>query len=149
MTEAMGHRGYISSRRINNNRVPQHVQNIVVRNYAERHGIGYLLSATEMSPENCFIVLNDVLDNLEFVDGIIMFSLFMMPKEASARHEIYKRVLDEGKSLHAAVEGISIESEIDVERTETLFQITGILDNCLTPEEIFSGFSNPPTPENC
>lgn len=137
MTDALGHRGYIFSREINNNRVPQHVQNIVVRNYADRHCIRYLLSVAEMSPDNCYIVLNDVLDNLHLVDGIIMYSLFMMPKDANTRHRIYGKILEERKSLHAAVEGITVNSKIDIERTEELFQINNILDNCLNPEEIF------------
>jgi sporadic carbohydrate cluster protein (TIGR04323 family) len=42
-----GHRGYIASRPVRGQDWPQHVQNLVVRDYAQRNGLHYLLSATE------------------------------------------------------------------------------------------------------
>ena len=42
-----GWRGYVSSREINGQLIPQRVQNLVLRTYAEKAGIRYLLSATE------------------------------------------------------------------------------------------------------
>ena len=36
MPERSGHRGYIGARPLNGSRTPQHVQNIVIRDYAKR-----------------------------------------------------------------------------------------------------------------
>jgi sporadic carbohydrate cluster protein (TIGR04323 family) len=43
-------RGYIFSRPFMEERVPQHVQNIVIRDYCTKKGIQYLLSATPFLP---------------------------------------------------------------------------------------------------
>ena len=132
----MGHRGYIASRGINGNRVPHHVQNLVVRDYASRHSLKYLLSATEMSPENCFIVLNDVLNSLDKIGGIIMYSLFMLPEKFEARTRIYDLLLQNGKTLHAAVENIAVTSENDIQRLEEIFSLAGVLDDCLSAKDL-------------
>ena len=136
VADKLGHRGYIASRAVNGNRVPHHVQNLVVRDYANRHDLQYLLSATEMSPENCFIVLNDVLRSLDKISGIILYSLFMLPKNFDARARIYGLLLQNGKTLHAAVENIAINTENDIQRLEEIFSLARLLDDCLPAEEL-------------
>ena len=126
----LGHRGYIASRPIKGNHIPHHIQNLVIRDYASRRGLQYLLSATEMSPDNCFIVLNDVMDSLDDLGGIIMYSLFMLPADHDQRFPIYERFLETGKSLHAAVENISINNKCDIQRIEEIFVLTGVLQRC-------------------
>ena len=136
MMNKMGHRGYIASRAVNGNQVPHHVQNLVVRDYADRNGLRYLLSATEMSPENCFIVLNDVLSGLDKISGIIMYSLFMLPKRSDTRADIYNLLLKNRKTLHAAVENISLNNEKDIQRLEEIFSLATVLDDCLSAKEM-------------
>ena len=60
----------------------------------------------------------------------------MMPRDSRDRKNIYERILKEGKSLHAAVEGESLKSASDILKIEELFQITGIINECLNPKEI-------------
>ena len=136
MADKLGHRGYIASRAVNGNRIPHHVQNLVVRDYANRHDFQYLLSATEMSPENCFIVLNDILNGLDKVGGIILYSLFMLPKNFDARTRIYDRVLQNGKTLHAALENIAINTENDIPQLEEIFSLARVLDRCPSTKEL-------------
>ena len=45
-------RGYIFSRQFMGERVPQHVQNIVIRNYCEKNRYFFLLSSVEYKMEN-------------------------------------------------------------------------------------------------
>ena len=40
-------KGYIFSRKFYDERVPQHIQNLVLRNYCQVNKLHYLLSATE------------------------------------------------------------------------------------------------------
>ena len=54
-------RGYIFCRSFMGERAPQHVQNIVIRDYCERNGLNYLLSATEYAMPQCYIMLEEVL----------------------------------------------------------------------------------------
>ena len=136
MNYKLGFRGYIASRRVNGERVPHNVQNLVIREYANRRGMHYLLSATEMSPENCFIVLNDVLNNIDKIGGIIMYSLYMLPKSYRARVKIYDLFLQNKKVLHAAMENFLFETENDFLKLEEIFSLAEILKSCQPPQEL-------------
>ena len=136
MKYKLGYRGYIASRKVNGELVPHNVQNLVIREYAHRRGMNYLLSATEMSPENCFIVLNDVLSNLDKIGGIILYSLFMLPKSYQARVKIYGLFLKNKKILHAAMENFLFETETDFQRLEEIFSLAKILNKSQPPQEL-------------
>lgn len=123
MTEEAGYRGYIATRAVRDGRIPQHVQNLVVRDYAERNGLQYLLSAVEYAMADCYMVLDTVLEELPQIDGIICYSLFMLPADAARRRAIYARVLEAGGSIHGAVENMAIRDEVDVAKIEDIFLV--------------------------
>lgn len=132
MSERRGHRGYIGSRAYFGDRAPQHVQNLVVRDYCQRQGFIYLLSATEYMMPGCYVMLEEVLRELPSIEGVVLYSLFMLPKQQERRHVIYRRVLDAGATLHGAVENISIRGEADLAAVEDIWQVRGALaDNAL------------------
>ena len=125
-----GYRGYIASRPICGSRTPQHVQNLVVRDYANRHDLPFILSATEFVMPGCYVVLEGVLQELESLSGIILYSLFMLPDDAMHRLAIYDRVLRSDANLLTAVEDYRISSEADVSRVEEVWQISDTLKQC-------------------
>jgi sporadic carbohydrate cluster protein (TIGR04323 family) len=125
-----GFRGYIASRPIMGERTPQHVQNLVVRDYACRRGMTYLLSATEWAMDDCFMVLEEVLADLPRLDGIIAYSLFMLPADRSVRHGIWDRVLSHGKSFHAALESLKVSDRAGVNRVEDIWLARSVLSDC-------------------
>ena len=45
-------RGYIFSRSFMDERVPQHIQNIVIKDYSDKNNFNYLLKATEYTMKN-------------------------------------------------------------------------------------------------
>jgi sporadic carbohydrate cluster protein (TIGR04323 family) len=116
----IGHRGYIASRKVRGQLMPQQVQNLVVRDYARRKGLTYKLSATEYGMDGCYMMLESVLQELDSLEGVILFSLFMLPKRAERRRAIYDRVLESGASLHAALEDLAITSADDIARVEDI-----------------------------
>jgi len=116
----IGHRGYIASRKVRGQLMPQQVQNLVVRDYARRKGLTYKLSATEYGMPGCYMMLESVLAELGQLEGVILFSLFMLPKSQERRHVIYDRVLQAGGSLHAALEDLAIASSDDIARIEDI-----------------------------
>ena len=116
----VGHRGYIASRAVRGQLLPQQVQNLVIRDYARRKGLTYKLSATEYGMAGNYMMLESVLEELGGLEGIILFSLFMLPQRAERRHAIYARVLDAGASLHAALEDLAIARESDIARIEDI-----------------------------
>ena len=69
-------RGYIFSRSFMEERVPQHVQNIVIRDYCLKKNILYLLSSTEYAMENSALMLRQLVKDLPDIDGIVAYSIF-------------------------------------------------------------------------
>jgi len=57
-------RGYIFSRPFMGERAPQHVQNIILRDYCSKRGYDFLLSVTEYAMPDSFMILESLLDDL-------------------------------------------------------------------------------------
>lgn len=123
MAKRAGHRGYIGARPLNGSRTPQHVQNIVIRDYARRKNLQFLLSAVEHVMPGSYMILEDLLDELPRLNGIICYSIFMLPPDERRRREVYDRVLREGCNLHAAVEEIAIASNDDIQAVEDILLV--------------------------
>ena len=131
-------RGYVTSRPFFDNRVPQHVQNIVIRDYCKRRGFEYLLSATEYAMPACYMMLEDALNELGQIDGLAMYSIFLLPRRQSRRQEIYRKVLAKGGSLHGAVENFAMQTEADIKQIEDIWTVqnlvAGIRSAALPPD---------------
>lgn len=123
MIQRRGYRGYIGSRRYFGDRAPQHVQNLVIRDFCTRNGYTYLLSATEYAMENCYLILEDVMRELPQLDGIVLYSIFMLPPDKARRESLVDRIFSAGCSLHGAVENISIRNS---EERRRLNEIWGV-----------------------
>lgn len=121
-------RGYIGSRRYFGDRAPQHVQNLVVRDYCNRIDAQYLLSATEYIMGGSYMMLEEILREMPTIDGIVLYSIFMLPRDEKRRAEIYARILDAGGSLHGAVENIAIRSAEDIQTVEDIWRVKLISD---------------------
>ncbi|MEG5028027.1 hypothetical protein QUB36_12475 [Microcoleus sp. AT8-B1] len=123
LSQKLGYRGYITSRPVRGVNYPHRVQNLVVRDYATRHNLDYKLSATEYAMPGCYMMLYDVLAELPQLEGIILFSLFMLPQKTKSRLEIYDRILDAGCELHAGLEEMVLQDRSDIENFETMMQV--------------------------
>ena len=131
-----GYRGYVFSRPIGDHRVPQHSQNLVIRDYATQRNFRYLLSGVEYRMDDSFIMLNELLDELDSTEGIILYSMFMLPNDYKHRSDIFEKVIEAKASLHAAVEGMSLTKADDVLRWQNIFSVAQIIDNQNFDEEI-------------
>ena len=127
MSDRRGFPGYVASRPISGFRVPQHVQNLVIRDHAQRRGLMYKLSGTEYAMEHCYMMLEQLVGELPAHEGIIAYSMFMLPERAERRRRIYGRVLAVGCSLHAAVEDFVLERPEDIQRWEDIWQVHQLL----------------------
>lgn len=123
MADRKGYRGYIGTRPLNGSRTAQAVQNLVVRDYAQRNKLQYLLSAVEYAMPNCYLMLNEVLAELPKLEGVICYSLFMLPTDADRRVAVYRRMLNGGGVLHAALEAQMLKSEDDIQRWEDIWLV--------------------------
>lgn len=132
MSSRKGYRGYIGSRPYRGDRAPQHVQNLVVRDYCQRNGFVYLLSATEYAMPGCYMMLEEVAREAPTLDGIVLYSIFMLPQRRERRIELCRRILDAGATIHGAVENLAIRSAEDLERVDELL----ILNDIVKPQKL-------------
>jgi len=131
-----GYQGYVTSRSFQGQRVPQHVQNLVIRDYCQGRGINYLLSGTEYAIPGSSLMLQQLLDGLEQLEGIILYSLFQLPEKKSSRQKIYQQVLAQKKSLHFAVETLVLQAERDCHRLEDIWGVHQIMKNLPNVQEL-------------
>jgi sporadic carbohydrate cluster protein (TIGR04323 family) len=131
-----GYRGYVSSRPFGGERVPQHVQNIVIRDYCGRKGIVYELSATEYAMPYSFIVLEQVIEDLPNLGGIVFYSLLQLSPNYKQRRKLFDRVISNQRTLHFAVEGLQISDLRTSERVEQIFAVQLVMPICAASADI-------------
>ncbi len=122
-----GYRGYIVSRPVRGSHFPQRVQNLVVRDYAQRRKLAFRLSVTEYAMAGCTMMFESLLDELPTLDGIVLFSLFVLPAQRDRRRRAYERVLDAGKTLHAALENLVLARASDIPAWEDIIGVDAVL----------------------
>lgn len=130
MSNGFGYRGYVTARRILGEHTPQHVQNLVLRDYARQHGLLYKLSATEYTMPGCYMMLEQVLEELPQLDGVLCYSLFMLPRRRERRAAVWRRVLDAGCRLVSVLEGQVVADGTDVARVEDIWAVRQALPHC-------------------
>lgn len=127
MTEAGAqYKGYIFSRAILGNIIPQRVQNTVVRQYATKRGLTLVFSAAEYVMANCFMILRAELAALDTVEGLVFYSLHQLPTDRNLRAAIIDSILFQGKKLHFALEEMVVQCEKDVALIEDIFLVLGL-----------------------
>ena len=131
-----GFQGYVTSRAFQGQRVPQHVQNLVIRDYCQSHGLRYLLSGTEYALPGSTLMLQQLLDGLERLEGIVFYSLFQLPENKSYRQTIYQQVLAQKKSLHFAVETLVLREERDCQRIEDIWGVFQVMSHMPNVQEM-------------
>ena len=107
-------KGYIFSRPFFDERAPQHIQNIVIRNFCKQNSLHFLLSASEYRMKNNYSILEDLLNNSKDFDGIVAYSLLMLPENDTMRNRILNKLVIKKKFLSCAVENITIKSIKDI-----------------------------------
>ena len=122
MKNNLGYRGYIFSKEIRGNFIPQRVQNLVIKDYSVRNKLFFKLSATEYNFQN-HKNLKQVLKRIKSFDGMIFYRLFMLPEIKKYIYFIYNKFLNNKKKLHFALEELIIKSRKDLLLIENILSI--------------------------
>lgn len=133
-----GWRGYNFSRPIDGSSIPQRVQNLVIRTHCQGLGLEYLLSATEYSMDESFMILESLYGELSSVEGIVFYSVHMLPQSQEKRKEIYQAALKKGAGIRFALEELSILNEKDIRAIEELMLSKELMANVQIDEKVFS-----------
>jgi sporadic carbohydrate cluster protein (TIGR04323 family) len=127
-------RGYIFSRPFMGERVPQNIQNLVIRNFCENYKYMYLLSAAEYSMENSDAVLKSIINNSKGISGIVAYSLYQLPKNMEIRTMFLKKIIRKKMFFVSAIEQTFVKNNNDINDINRLWQIKEILKYC--PKEL-------------
>ena len=125
-----GYRGYTTHQRFGGLRMPAPVQDIVLRHYADRHNLMFVQSADEYDFPNCYVQLNRLITQLERLEGILMCSAQMLPKDSMARSEIYSALLQHGGSIHLVLDRLVVSNSQEFEYVEELLSLSETLQDC-------------------
>ncbi len=123
-------RGYIFSRSFMGERAPQHIQNIVLRNYCEKNNYFFLLSSVEYKMNNSFFMLELAIKELKKLDGILAYSIFQLPENDGWRKKILRKIIKKKKEIHFAVEDFSVSKEKDIQKLQEIWLIKKTLRFC-------------------
>ena len=126
-------RGYIFSRSFEGERAPQHIQNLAIRNYCANNNLEYLLSVSEYKFKDSYFMLYQVMDELDFIDGIVAYSIFQMPKDVSIRLKIMNKILKKNKYFYFALEDFKVSNTNDLKNFMEIWSVKQALPMCYRP----------------
>jgi len=124
-------RGYIFSRSFMGERVPQNVQNLVIRDFCEKNNLFYNLSASEYSMFNSHKILDQIIEELKNLDGIVAYSVFQLPMDNKKRYTVLNKIIKKNKKFYFALENMKLVNQKDLETIENIWLLKKTLPNCL------------------
>ena len=124
-------RGYIHSRPFMGERVPQNIQNLVIRDFCEKNNLFYNLSASEYSMSNSHKILDQIIQELKNLDGIVAYSVFQLPIDNKKRYTLLNQIIKKKKKIYFALENMKLFNREDLEKIENIWLIKKTLPDCL------------------
>jgi len=115
-------------------RIPQHIQNIILRDYCKKKSLTYFLSGVEYTQENSYLMLNSIISDLKNLDGIIAYSLFQFPENNTERKKVFLKILKKKKVVYFACEDLKVSNIKDLEKVEKIWLIKKSLKNYLNED---------------
>ena len=116
-------------------RAPQFIQNLAIRDYCKKNNYKFLLSSVEYAMKRSTLILDEIMSNLDAIDGIAFYSLFQLPEQKNKRLNIYSKILDNKKSLHFILENLTLEKSVDIEKIDNIWLIKQTLPRALNSYE--------------
>jgi sporadic carbohydrate cluster protein (TIGR04323 family) len=145
-----GFKGYCIHQPFGGMQIPIPGQNAVMRDYAARQRLIFKLSVNELNFPDCHVMLDSLTSHLDGLEGIIMTSLFILPRDDDARHRVLQRFVDEGRALHLVFENIVVREAADCDAVEQIIAVARTTVECphniphdlLPPAAAFRSFTN-------
>lgn len=115
-----GWRGYAFSRPIAGQMIPHRVQNLVIRSYADKHRLLFLLSVFEYHHEGSYMMLESLYEAFPTLEGVLFYSINLLPEKAADRRKLYAAALEAGCGLRFALEELQVLVPKDVDVIEDI-----------------------------
>ena len=136
-------RGYMFSRKVDGQLVPQRLQNMLIREYVESRECEFLLSAVEYYMDDCYMMLDALLERIDEIDGLVFFSMTFLPSSNARREALLSTILNNKKEIHFALENLAIKNAEDVERLNDIIATQALARTAqYTIDQVDLGFHN-------
>lgn len=126
-------KGYMGSRPFFGVQYPHRVQNLMIREYAERNHFQYGMSDTELSIEHSAYILLDVLKKQNSYQAIGFFSVFLLPQDPKTRAQVY-HLLSHNIELHFVLEQQRMTHTNDIDYIEDILSIKTHIEQTPLPD---------------
>ena len=111
------------SREIKGNFIPQRVQNLVIKDFCKRKNLFFKLSSAEYIMENSFLMLKSMLKDIKLIDGVVFYSIEMLPLKKKLREDILNNFIKNKKNIFFALEEIEINQINAIKKINMLLNI--------------------------
>jgi len=112
-------------------RVSQNIQNLVIRDFCEKNNLFYNLSASEYSMFNSHKILDQIIEELKNLDGIVAYSVFQLPMDNKKRYTVLNKIIKKNKKFYFALENMKLVNQKDLETIENIWLLKKTLPDCL------------------
>jgi len=123
-------KGYIFSRPFLDERAPQHIQNIIIREFCKKKNLHYSLSAVEYAMSDSHKTLYQLIKDLKKLDGIVAYSVFQLPTDNEERNKILNKVISKKKFFYFALEDLKLTNKEDLKKIDNIWLVKKILPKC-------------------
>ena len=134
----IGYRGYCTHNRFGEYKMPVPAQNIIYKDYVLKNNLHFKLSVSELFIKGSYVTLYSLLKELNSLEGILMCSYSMLPKDTKKRHQIFNAVLESNSQLHFVLENFVLKNQYDINKLEKIIRLKSIINLCPTFAEIKS-----------
>ena len=86
-------------------------------------------------------MLEQLLNDIESLEGIVCYSLQQLPGNASKREEIFERIILTGRSIHFAVEGLYVRDFSTARRVGEIAEVRSVMPFCLSAQDLCDVFA--------
>lgn len=115
--------GYNFCSRVSGELIPQRLQNLCIRDYAQSKGITVSFCVAEYWDASRSLMLMAQLELKEKISGFVFFSVGCIPPNPEIRKVFFRKCKEMGLSVHFALENLEIKSEADLSKVEDLYKI--------------------------
>ena len=88
-----------------------------------------------------FLMLEQLLDSIKSVDGIVCYSLQQLPNDTTKREELFDRIIKADRSIHFAVEGLRVTDVASARRIGEIVGVQSVMPFCLSAQDLCDIFA--------
>jgi sporadic carbohydrate cluster protein (TIGR04323 family) len=103
--------------------IPQRLQNLCIRDYAQSKGLTVTFTVSEYWDYDAALMLFAQFGHGTQVAGFVFYSVLLLPKDEVRRQRFFRLVADHHLEVHFALEHLSLGPHLSHEEAERVYRI--------------------------